>query len=88
MYCAQIATPGMNSTFRLKRTFASSGQAFDVIRGGRVVGYIKLCDDSPASRWAWTFAYKYQESGARTHGYEPNREAAMQAFARSWNRES
>jgi hypothetical protein len=29
----------------------------------------------------------YHEDRAPTHGYEPSREAAMAAFAKSWRRE-
>jgi hypothetical protein len=31
-------------------------------------------------------AHGYQKNRKPTHGYEPTREAAMQAFARSWHR--
>ena len=40
-----------------------------------------------ATPWMWTLAYGYHEDRTPTHGYEPTREAAMQAFARSWRRE-
>jgi hypothetical protein len=36
--------------------------------------------------WQWTLTY--DENRSLTHGYEPTREAAMQAFARSWHREA
>ena len=32
----------------------------------------------------WTLAYGHQEDRTPTHGYEPTREAAMAAFAKSW----
>jgi hypothetical protein len=32
-------------------------------------------------------AYGFLEERTHTHGYEATREAAMQAFARSWHRE-
>jgi hypothetical protein len=35
-----------------------------------------------------TFAYGQHEDRTPTHGYEPTREAAMQAFAKSWHRET
>jgi hypothetical protein len=35
----------------------------------------------------WTLAYGQHEDRTPTHGYEPTREAAMQAFAKSWHRE-
>jgi hypothetical protein len=44
--------------------------------------------DTPAGNpWMWTLAYGQHEDRTPTHGYEPTREAAMQAFARSWKRE-
>jgi hypothetical protein len=35
-------------------------------------------------QWMWTFAYGCHEDRTLTHGYEPTREAAMAAFAKSW----
>jgi hypothetical protein len=43
--------------------------------------------DGPAKPWMWSLAYGQHEDRTPTHGYEPTREAAMQAFARSWNRD-
>ena len=37
--------------------------------------------------WLWSLAYGYHEDRMPTHGYEPTRDAAMAAFARSWRRE-
>jgi len=34
-----------------------------------------------------TLAFGHHEDRTPTHGYEPTREAAMAAFARSWRRE-
>ena len=34
--------------------------------------------------WLWTLAYGYHEDRTPTHGYEPTREAAMAASAKSW----
>ena len=36
--------------------------------------------------WLWTLAYSYHEDRTPTHGYEPTREAAMAAFAKSWRK--
>jgi hypothetical protein len=36
---------------------------------------------------AWTLAFGQPEDRTPTHGYEPTREAAMAAFAKSWPRE-
>jgi hypothetical protein len=35
----------------------------------------------------WTLAFEHHEDRTPTHGYEPTREAAMAAFAKSWRRE-
>jgi hypothetical protein len=37
--------------------------------------------------WLWTLAFGQHEDRWPTHGYEPTREAAMAAFAKSWRRE-
>jgi hypothetical protein len=37
--------------------------------------------------WMWMLTYRDHEDRTRTHGYEATRQAAMQAFARSWHRE-
>jgi hypothetical protein len=34
-----------------------------------------------------TLAFGHHEGHTPTHGYEPKREAAMAAFAKSWRRE-
>jgi hypothetical protein len=34
-----------------------------------------------------TFAFVHHEDWTPTHGYEPTREAAMAAFAKSWRLE-
>jgi hypothetical protein len=35
----------------------------------------------------WTLLYDHHEDPTPTHGYEPTREAAMAAFAKSWRQE-
>jgi hypothetical protein len=37
--------------------------------------------------WMWTLAFEHHEDRTPTHRYEPTREAAMTAFAKSWRRE-
>jgi hypothetical protein len=37
--------------------------------------------------WMWTLIDGHQDGRSPTHGYEPTREAAMAAFAKSWRRE-
>jgi len=59
-----------------------------VLAEGQVVGHIRLSDAAPmATPWMWTLSYGFHEDRTPMHGYEPTREAAMQAFARSWHRE-
>jgi hypothetical protein len=36
--------------------------------------------------WMWTLAFGHHEDRTPTHGYEPTREGAMTAFAKSWRR--
>ena len=78
----------------LKRASASrtSGQwkedDFDVLADGVVVGRIIKAAASPVDApWLWTLAFGHHEDRMPTHGYEPTREAAMAAFAKSWQRE-
>ena len=54
---------------------------------GGVVGRIFHAAAAPVgSPWMWTLAYGFHEDRNPTHGYEPTREAAMAAFAKSWRR--
>jgi hypothetical protein len=76
----------------LKRAAASrpSGEwnedDFDVIANGVVVGRIFKVHAAPAGTpWMWTLAFGHHDD--RTHGYEPTREEAMAAFAKSRRRE-
>jgi hypothetical protein len=78
----------------LKRASASrpSGEwnddDYDALADGVVVGRIFNAAASPVGTpWMWTLAYGYHEDRNPTHGYEPTREAAMVAFAKSWRRE-
>jgi hypothetical protein len=71
----------------LRRAPAAPGEVYDVLSGSRIVGRILLSDASPASQWVWTVSYGYHEGRTPTHGYAESREAAMQAFAKSWHRE-
>jgi hypothetical protein len=82
------------TTLILKRASASrpSGEwnddDYDVIADSLVVGrIIKAAAASVGTPWMWTLAYGYHEDRTPTHGYEPTREAAMAAFAKSWRRE-
>jgi hypothetical protein len=59
---------------------------YDVLFDSVLVGRIVL---SPFARndrqWMWSLDHRDRTP---THGYEPTREAAMQAFAKSWHRET
>jgi hypothetical protein len=75
----------------LKRASASwtSGEwkedDFDVLANGVVVGRIMKAAASPVDApWLWTLGFGHHEDRTPTHGYEPTREAAMAAFAKSW----
>jgi hypothetical protein len=79
----------------LKRASASrpsgewSDDDYDVLAGGVVVGRIMRAAASPeGTPWLWTLAFGHHEDRTPTHGYEPTREAAMAAFARSWRGDS
>jgi hypothetical protein len=51
---------------------------------GRIFKAVRFPNGMP---WQWTLAYGYHEDRTPTHGYEPTREGAMQAFARRWHGE-
>jgi hypothetical protein len=71
----------------LLKRMGSSGDQYEVFEGDLVVGHIRMSTASPATPWLWTLAYGQHEDRTPAYGYEATREAAMQAFARSWNRE-
>jgi hypothetical protein len=56
-----------------------------VVCEGRIVGRIMLTN-VPAPYWSWTLAYSFHEGRTPTRGHEATIEAAVQAFARSWNK--
>jgi hypothetical protein len=70
-----------------RRAPAAPAEVYDVLRGRRIVGRIMLSNGSAASQWVWTISYHYPDDRTPTHGYEPTRDAAMKAFAKSWHRE-
>ena len=78
----------------LKRASASrtSGEwredDFDVLADGVVVGRIMKAEAAPVGTpWMWTLAFGHHEDRMPTQGYAATREAAMEAFAKSWRRE-
>jgi hypothetical protein len=77
---------GEVSEFLLKRARIVLNEVYDVVCEGRIVGRIML-SNAPAPSWSWILAYSFHEGRTRTRGREATIEAAMQAFARSWNRD-
>jgi hypothetical protein len=78
----------------LKRASASrpsgewSDDDYDVLADGVVVGRIMRAAAAPVgSSWMWTLLFEHHQGRTPTHGYEPTREEAMAAFAKSWRRE-
>ena len=64
-----------------------SDDDFDVLCGVVVGRIMKAAAVPVGMSWMWTLAFGYHEDRTPTHGYEPTREAAMAAFAKSWRRE-
>jgi hypothetical protein len=60
---------------------------YEVLEGGVVVGRIFTSPAAPQDRqWMWASGHNGDIRRA-AHGYEPTREAALAAFAKSWRRE-
>ena len=59
---------------------------YDVLEDGKVVGRIFHLDAvAPEGRpWMWASGHGGHPIERAAHGYEPTREAAMAAFAKSW----
>jgi hypothetical protein len=65
-----------------------SDDDYDVLENSGGVGRIFLSSGAPQERpWMWASGHKGHIRRA-AHGYEPTREAAMAAFAKSWRRET
>jgi hypothetical protein len=59
---------------------------YDVLENGVVIGRIFMVPVAPEGRpWMWASGHNGDIRRA-AHGYEPTREAAMAAFAKSWRR--
>jgi hypothetical protein len=79
--------PSVILALRAARSGEWNDDDFDVFADGAVVGRIMKNAASVGTPWMWTLAFGQHEDRAPTHGYEPTREAAMAAFAKSWRRE-
>jgi hypothetical protein len=61
---------------------------YSVLENGVVVGRIFRVPVAPEGRpWMWASGHGGHHIERAAHGYEPTREAAMAAFAKSWRRE-
>ena len=79
----------MSPTLILKRESATApdDNNYEVLAAGVVVGRILRVAAAPETPWLWSLASDYRKDRTPTHGYEPTRDAAMAAFAKSWRRE-
>jgi hypothetical protein len=60
---------------------------YSVLENGVVIGRIFKSSGAPQDQpWMWASGHNGELRRA-AHGYEPTREAAMAAFAKSWRRE-
>jgi hypothetical protein len=57
---------------------------YEVVVDGQVVGRIVLV----AGAWSWAIDTAFRPGRHPVYGFEPTRDAAMQAFARSWHQET
>jgi hypothetical protein len=58
---------------------------YDVLEDGVVVGRISKEQVAPPDRpWMWASGHSADSISRAAYGYEPTREAAMAAFAKSW----
>jgi hypothetical protein len=69
---------------------ADDWEVHEVIADAQIVGRIALFSALRDHRkpWVWTIYLALSDGRDPTHGFEPTREAAMQAFGRSWFREA
>jgi hypothetical protein len=79
-----VATPLI-----LKRAPIGDNQDdYDVLENGVIVSRIFTVPTAPPGRpWMWASGHSAATVKRAAHGYEPTREAAMAAFAKSWRRE-
>jgi hypothetical protein len=72
----------------LKRDPVDQNQEdYSVLENGVIVGRIFTVPNAPPGRpWMWASGHSAATVKRAAHGYEPTREAAMEAFAKSWRR--
>jgi hypothetical protein len=72
----------------LKRNPVGDNQEdYSVLENGVIVGRIFTVPVAPPDRpWMWASGHSADSVSRAAHGYEPTREAAMAAFAKSWRR--
>jgi hypothetical protein len=68
------------------RAGARGDEDYDVVADGKVIGRIFEATASPiGTPWMWILtSYRDHENRTPAQGYEATRQAAMEAFARSW----
>ena len=63
----------------------SGANEYEVSDGDWIVGHIVLLSPAMArTLWMWSLDHAFHKGRAPTHGFAATREAALQAFARSW----
>ena len=55
-----------------------------MIADEQIVGRIALFGADRRKPWVWSIHLAFSAGRERVHGFEATREAAMQAFTRSW----
>jgi hypothetical protein len=72
----------------LLRPDVEGGHDYEVMANGQVVGRIGLFASSPAGTpWMWSIDFAFRDGRQVARGFSATRDAAMQAFAKSWHRE-
>lgn len=63
---------------------------YEVIADGQIVGRIALfyALRNRSKPWVWSIDLAFSDGHDPVHGFAATREAAMQAFTRSWFREA
>jgi hypothetical protein len=63
---------------------------FEVIAHGRIVGRVAMfaAHRNRSTPWLWSIELPFREGRGPAYGYEATREAAMEAFVRSWRGEA